>query len=571
MKRSIFSYKSVMLSIAIIIAIFGIAEATGAATVTFSENVVVELTVDGETEQFTIVAGSEAEEVIINDAGTTITFTLAAGQDLTFKSSDKWQLINSVNYSWTCDVNQSFMIIDTPVTVTITPEKPACSGGGGGGGSNSNPIPIQSPTASPSATPVPTSTLVPTSSPTSEPEPTLEPEPVPLPTADTTDPFVPLEEKSDSESLDSNENFPTDDVDITTPQTTSIQTAIPIPVESALATEQNKAPIIPIPAVLESIVEAAQKVLIPATLVTIPIVIVSTVANAISLFATGVGVVEYLRYLIQVILILFGIKKRAIPWGTVYNARTKAPISFAKVTLLDTGNRVVDTQITDMEGRYGFVVNPEMFKASGAQFHMTVEKKDFIFPSTTDDGPELFIIYRNRYHGEIIHLKKDTPINHDIPIEPIQIETRVIASHNIPSMRLHNIFVVFANWAFWLSIIVVPLTYILNPTFFNLILLIVLLGFNVLRILGGLRERPYGMVIDKNKGFPMPYALITLNDESGQRKGFAVTNELGKYIILTDKGDFLMSVSTPADIQPPRSTQKPISTHKGWIAERVDL
>ena len=69
----------------------------------------------------------------------------------------------------------------------------------------------------------------------------------------------------------------------------------------------------------------------------------------------------------------------------------------------------------------------------------------------------------------------------------------------------------------------------------------------------------------------MPFALITLNDKLGHRKGFTVSDEQGRYFLVTGKGDFDINVFTPADVQPQRSTVKEIHTKRGWIVDEIKL
>ena len=230
--------------------------------------------------------------------------------------------------------------------------------------------------------------------------------------------------------------------------------------------------------------------------------------------------------------------------GNGLNAQTKEPVPFAKVVMRDKNLRIIDTKITDPEGRFGFLISPESFPGHIPQFTLEVTKKGFAFPSQHIARAAAAFAYKNIYHGDIITAQKGTEINYDIPIDPDQQQAATKAATRSPRMALHNTLVKIADIAFWISIVVVPITFILDRSWFNFFLLLALLIVNFFRIVGGLREKPYGLIVDRFKKTPMPYALVTLNDAQGRRKAFAVTNELGKYILISEKGAYTMSLAT---------------------------
>ncbi len=60
--------------------------------------------------------------------------------------------------------------------------------------------------------------------------------------------------------------------------------------------------------------------------------------------------------LLEVVGLLFG-KRTLKTWGVVYDAQTKRPVPFAVVRLYVASTlTAVDTKVTDLEGRYGFIV-----------------------------------------------------------------------------------------------------------------------------------------------------------------------------------------------------------------------
>jgi hypothetical protein len=69
----------------------------------------------------------------------------------------------------------------------------------------------------------------------------------------------------------------------------------------------------------------------------------------------------------------------------------------------------------------------------------------------------------------------------------------------------------------------------------------------------------------------MPFALLTLNDLSGKRVGFAVSDEQGRYFIVAPKGAYELSAFTPASIVPPRQFKGRVDIKKGWLTRPVTL
>lgn len=93
------------------------------------------------------------------------------------------------------------------------------------------------------------------------------------------------------------------------------------------------------------------------------------------------------------------------PWGTVRDSQTREPIKLAMVRLIDEKTqRVIDTEVTDPQGRFGF------FVAQG-HYYVTVLKDGYHFPPKDSVG----------YHGELLDIKSrdDGAIKFDIFMDPI--------------------------------------------------------------------------------------------------------------------------------------------------------
>jgi PAS domain-containing protein len=94
------------------------------------------------------------------------------------------------------------------------------------------------------------------------------------------------------------------------------------------------------------------------------------------------------------------------PWGTVLNANTYEPLNLAIVRLFDyDSNKLVETAVTDDNGRFGFFVKP-------GRYYLTTDKENFHFPSRNRSG----------YHGEIIEVrtKEEGIIKVNILLDPLE-------------------------------------------------------------------------------------------------------------------------------------------------------
>jgi hypothetical protein len=107
----------------------------------------------------------------------------------------------------------------------------------------------------------------------------------------------------------------------------------------------------------------------------------------------------------------FSLKQTQRFWGIVYDSVSKQPLDPVIVKLLYVDGREVETCVTDIAGRYGFLARPGKFK-------IYARKTNYLFPSRyapkDSDG-----IYENLYHGEFFSLHEDYEVvAPNIPMDP---------------------------------------------------------------------------------------------------------------------------------------------------------
>ncbi len=113
----------------------------------------------------------------------------------------------------------------------------------------------------------------------------------------------------------------------------------------------------------------------------------------------------------QWLLWLFGFSKRK-KWGTVYDSVTKYPLDPAYVVAMDMTGRKVAESITDLDGRYGFILQPGTYK-------IVASKTNYKFPSERLARMPVDEVYDDLYFGEVITINdKEQVILKNIPMDP---------------------------------------------------------------------------------------------------------------------------------------------------------
>jgi PAS domain-containing protein len=96
------------------------------------------------------------------------------------------------------------------------------------------------------------------------------------------------------------------------------------------------------------------------------------------------------------------------PWGIIYNSHTREPIKLAMVRLIDEKTqRVIDTEVSDPDGRFGFFVSP-------GSYYLSVMKDGFHFPPKEKQG----------YRGEVIQVSShdEGALNFTVFMDPLKSE-----------------------------------------------------------------------------------------------------------------------------------------------------
>ena len=239
-------------------------------------------------------------------------------------------------------------------------------------------------------------------------------------------------------------------------------------------------------------------------------------------------------------LSFLGLKRRNRPWGTVYDSVTKLPIDPAVVTLYDSSGKKVTMSITDLDGRFGFMV-PK------GTYHMTVQKTNYAFPSKKLTGKTDDELYSNLYFGETIEVGDEgSVIYKNIPMDPQKFDWNEFAKNKMGVMQFHSLSERFnakaSNIIFWLGFAVGLVSVFVIPHVYSVTILSLYVVLIVLRVSG--THRKHSGTITDSQNHPLSFATISVISKDLQRELFKkVADQYGRYYALVPKGEYEIKVS----------------------------
>lgn len=231
--------------------------------------------------------------------------------------------------------------------------------------------------------------------------------------------------------------------------------------------------------------------------------------------------------------------RRRKPWGTVYDSVTKQPLDPAYVVLMKDGVEVT-TSITDLDGRYGFLAEPGMYR-------IVANKTNYVFPSARLAGRMSDELYTDLYFGEDISVMSvGDVIRKNIPLDPIATDWNEEAKRAQHLMRFHSkrdLWVArIAGALFWLGFVLSIFAFVTMPGALNLGILALYVVVFVLRetVLAPKRR---GSLTDSSTGSPLGYAIVRIYSASlGTEIAHKAANAIGKYFMLIPNGRYYAKV-----------------------------
>jgi len=270
----------------------------------------------------------------------------------------------------------------------------------------------------------------------------------------------------------------------------------------------------------------------------------------------------------SLLMAALGLKKRRRPWGTVYDSITKQPLDPAYVTLRNSQGAEIASSITDLDGRFGFVV-PEP-----GDYTLVAHKTNYVFPSQKLVGHDHDELYRDLYFGEYFHVAKagDIVIK-NIPMDPEHFDWNEFAKRQQGLMKFYSKRDRFlrrlSDTLFGIGFVIASIAILFAPKVYNIVVFLLYCVLFFVRV-HGVRSRPFGYVADALTGSPIPFSVIRISSAStGVEIMHRITDAEGRYYALLPNGEYLVRLDRklPDGAYEIAAEGLPASVTKGYLAK----
>jgi len=262
-------------------------------------------------------------------------------------------------------------------------------------------------------------------------------------------------------------------------------------------------------------------------------VIAPTVAGAAAVGTTAsIGFSQiflYLRFLFTQPLMLFRRRKRKA-WGVVYNSLTKLPLDLVIMRLIDVNTgRIVQSRVTDKDGRYAFLVEPGKYK-------IEINQPNFKYPSAFLSSFKEDYPFADLYHGEIIDVQeKGSSVTPNIPMDP--------AGETMSAKKILQK-IIFRRFQHTFSVVSLLLSFVffyISPSILTGVLceVQIVFYFLFLRLAYPKRPKSWGIVYDEKTKQPLRDAIVRVFDEQYNKLlETQITDNKGRYSFLVGKNAY---------------------------------
>ena len=212
----------------------------------------------------------------------------------------------------------------------------------------------------------------------------------------------------------------------------------------------------------------------------------------------------------------FRFKKRK-PWGTVYNNHTNAPVPGALVRLYDSQyQKLKETQVTDKQGRFGFLVTP-------GSYYIKVKRNGFLEAKTET------INITNANQG----------ITMNIDLSSGEKEAGRFWRKIAAFLAAISIYILVLGNLISLAMV------FLAPSLFNYIILTAYIALDIIEIIFASRTgKPYGTTYIKETHASLDLVVVRIFDTNKSwLLKTKVSNTKGKFSFLVTKGKYYLSAT----------------------------
>ena len=266
------------------------------------------------------------------------------------------------------------------------------------------------------------------------------------------------------------------------------------------------------------------------------------VSQAVMLTTNVTSVYDLYLLILKLIGLLTGLfrRKKSEPWGVVYDSVTKRPLDPAYVIAqIRAGKKSEGEAITDLDGRYGFILNP-------GEYQIVANKTHYKFPSASLHGRARDEFYENLYFGDPFQVREGGVVQYNIPLDPVEFDWNEFAKNQDKVFHVYsrkqNIRLVIFNTIFYVGVLFSVVSLIFSPTIMNTVIVAVygvILSFQMFwRVTHKITR-----VMNKVSGNPLPFALIKVwypGINTVVKK--VVADEFGRFYFLVPPGTYYITV-----------------------------
>ena len=267
------------------------------------------------------------------------------------------------------------------------------------------------------------------------------------------------------------------------------------------------------------------------------------VGQALFLVANTKSLLDIWLILLRLLSFLssFFRRRKSEPWGVVYDSVTKQPLDPAYVSISAVDRKEDNMAITDLEGRYGFLVD-------GGKYVIKANKTHYVFPSEKLKGKTKDELYKNLYFGETIDVKEESKdlVSYNIPLDPVGFDWNEYAKKEQGYVKTNfkrkRIMRILSNFVFFSGFILSTYLLWVQPVMINFGLFVLYALIFIFQEFWK-KARPITKLLEADSNKPVAFAIIkAFVDGNDVLLKTVVTDENGRFYILTPPGKYYLTV-----------------------------
>jgi chitodextrinase len=248
----------------------------------------------------------------------------------------------------------------------------------------------------------------------------------------------------------------------------------------------------------------------------------------------------YLLFL-KLIALITGLfrRRRNEPWGVVYDSVTKRPLDPAYVVAQVRGTESSKGEaITDLDGRYGFMLDP-------GEYIIVANKTHYRFPSESLKGRNRDELYENLYFGDPFRVREGGVVQYNIPLDPVEFDWNEFAKNQDKVFKVYSKKNAVRAWImgiiFYAGLAFSLATLALAPSVLNAIIVAVYAIILAFQVLWRATHRVTRVVTSDGRVLPFSIIKVWMAGLNTIVKK-TVSDEMGRYYFLVPPGRYYVTV-----------------------------